>query len=180
MTNRSAKFAAAAALLYLPLQAYGQTIDLTPYAGRYLSDPNFLPLAGQVYGTTSYTHGWTDGSSANAFGVATSDFHTNTNTLGQLLSFGITDDLSVNGSVEYVPVNNREIDYANGRSASVDSSGFSEPIFGATWRARGHDGAPARTELQFRAGRIRRFRYLLPMISTTTAARSMTIRRRTR
>ena len=129
-----ASLAAGAALICLPFQVHAQSIDLTPYPARILSDPNYLPLSGQFYGTTDYTHGWVSGNSVNYLGEQTSSFRVNTNTLDQLLAYGITDDLTVDASVEYVPVNFREIDYANGRSASFDSSGFSDPTFGATWR----------------------------------------------
>jgi hypothetical protein len=136
-----------AALLASPIAAAAQDLDLTPYAGRILSDPNFLPLSGQIYGTTAYTHGWTDGNSANSAGLDTSSFHINTNTLDQLLAFGVTDDISVNASIEYTPINYREIDYASGHSSTVNSSGFSDPTFGATWRALDQNAWPVDLDL---------------------------------
>lgn len=127
--------------------ARAQTLDMTPDAGRILSDPNFLPYTGQLYGTTSYAHGWTSGNSANSLGAETSSFHINTNTLDQFLAFGITDDLSVNASVSYAPTDYREINYAGGRSASLDSSGFSDPTFGATWRVLDQKSWPVDLDL---------------------------------
>lgn len=135
MTTGFAASAALAGLLFIPLQAHAQALDLTPDPDRILSDPNFLPFTGQLYGTTSYNHGWTSGNSANATGAETSAFQVNTNTLDQFLAFGITDDLSVNASLSYSPADYREINYASGHSATLDSSGFSDPTFGATWRA---------------------------------------------
>lgn len=135
MNKRLLKFAIAVALNSMPMAAAAQMLDPTPDASRVLSDPNYLPLAGQLYGTTAFSHGWTDGSSANATGLDTSSFHINTNTLDQLLSVGITDDLAVNASIQYAPADFREIDYANGRTATFNSSGFGDPTFGATWRA---------------------------------------------
>ena len=135
MTDRLARFAAGAALLCIPLQAHAQALDLTPDTSRILSDPNYLPLAGQIEGSTAYSHGWINGSGVNAAGDQISSFHINSNVIGQTLAYGITDDLSVNGSVQYVPRTFREVDGADGRVTSSDSSGFSDPTFGATWRA---------------------------------------------
>ncbi len=135
MTDRLAKLAAGAALLCVPLQAHTQALDLTPDSSRILSDPNYLPLAGQIDGSTAYTHGWINGSGVNAAGDQISTFHINTNVIRQTLAYGITDNLSVNGSSQYVPRSYRELDGAGGRVTTFDSSGFSDPTFGATWRA---------------------------------------------
>ncbi|HEY2445620.1 MAG TPA: hypothetical protein VGI20_07785 [Rhizomicrobium sp.] len=142
-----AKFAAAAALFCLPLQAHAQSLDLTPDSSRILSDPNYLPLAGQIDGSTAYTHGWMNGTGVNSAGDAISSFHINTNIIGQSLGYGITDDLSVNGSVQYVPRDYREVNNANGQSASLDSSGFSDPTFGLTWRALDQRAWPVNLDL---------------------------------
>ena len=145
MNHRSSVFAAA--LACMPAAAFAQAIDLTPYSGRILSDPEFLPLAGQVYGTSSYTHGWISGNSVDDLGTEFSSFHINTNTLDQTLAFGITDDLSVHASIQYAPQDYREIDYANGQRAFFDSSGFSDPSFGATWRVLDQGTWPANLDL---------------------------------
>jgi hypothetical protein len=134
-------------LVSTPMAAAAQALDLTPDPARILSDPNYLPLAGQFYGTTAYTHAWTDGNSANSAGLETSSFHINTNTLNQLLSVGITDDLAVNASIAYAPADFREIDYASGRSAALNSSGFSDPTFGATWRVFDQNAWPVDLDL---------------------------------
>ena len=134
MNNRLAKLMISAALICPPVAACAQALDLTPYPGRILSDPNFLPLTGQFYGTTAYAHGWTDGNSANYAGVETSSFHINTNTIDQFLAYGITDDITIDASLDDSPINYRETDYTSGRSATLNSSGISDPTFGATWR----------------------------------------------
>ena len=126
---KSKCLAAAAAVLCLPLAAMAQE------APRYLSDPNFLPLTGQIYGSSNYTHIWNSGDVFNGSGAETSTFNTNTDTLSQFFSYGITDDLSVNGTLHYEPDSNRNVSYANGTSASFNSSGFDDPSFGVTWRA---------------------------------------------
>ena len=127
----------------LPVVALAQAIDLTPYSGRILSDPEYLPLAGQIYGTTSYNHGWFSGDSTNGAGTELSSFHLNTNTINQTLAYGITDDLSVNASIAYTPGDSREIDYASGQRSYLHSSGFSDPAFGVTWRVLDQAAWPA-------------------------------------
>jgi hypothetical protein len=131
----------------VPVVAFAQAIDLTPYSGRILSDPEFLPLTGQIYGTSAYTHGWISGNSVNDLGTEFSSFHVNTNTLDQTLAYGITDDISVHASIQCAPQNYREIDYSNGQRAYLDSSGFSDPTFGATWRVLDQNGWPANLDV---------------------------------
>lgn len=128
---RVATLAAAAALLTVP--SFAQ--DLTPDTSRILSDPNYLPLAGQIYGYTDYTHDWTNGSTYNYLGDQVSSFRVNTDSLAQFLSYGITDDLEINGSFHYVPDSDRQVALANGTARDLNSSGFSDPSFGAAWRA---------------------------------------------
>ena len=136
----------AAVFACLPVAAFAQAIDLTPYSGRILSDPEYLPLSGQLYGTTAYAHGWVDGNSLNGAG-GQSTFHVNTNTLDQFLAYGITDDFSVHASIQYAPQNYREIDNASGYKAYFDTSGFSDPTFGATWRVLDQNAFPANLDL---------------------------------
>lgn len=130
----------------LPVAAFAQLVDLTPYSGRILSDPEYLPLTGQIYGTTAYTHGWIGGNSMNGAGNQSS-FTVNTNTLDQFLAYGVTDDLSVHATIQYAPENYREIDYANGNRFYSENSGFSDPAFGATWRVLDQNAFPANFDL---------------------------------
>lgn len=131
----------------LPVAALAQAIDLTPYSGRILSDPEYLPLTGQIYGTTSYNHGWFDGDSIRGPGTEFSTFHVGTNTINQTLAYGITDDFSVNASIAYTPGESREIDYTGGQRSIIDSSGFADPTFGATWRVLDQATWPANFDL---------------------------------
>jgi hypothetical protein len=125
--------AAGAALVGIPLSAHA--LDLTPDASRFLSDPNYLPMMGQVYGYTGYDHTWTNGDTFNSLGADVSSFHVNADTISQFLSYGVTDDLDINAAIRYAPGTQREIDRANGARTFLDSSGFSDPSFGADWRA---------------------------------------------
>ena len=137
--------AAGAAFICFPLTAFAQ--DLTPDSTRYLSDPNFLPYATQIYGYTDYTHTWTNGDAFNAASAQTSAFHVNTDTLSQFLSYGITDDLEVNAAIHYDPDSQRKIDYVTGAQSTLTSSGVSDPSFGADWRALDQRSFPVNLDL---------------------------------
>ena len=143
--RRLSGFAAGAAFAFLPLTAFAQ--DLTPDSTRYLSDPNFLPYTGQIYGYSAYGHTWTNGDTFNNLSDKTSSFRVNTDTLSQFLSYGITDDLEVNGAVRYDPDSQREIDYGNGTRATLNSSGFTDPSFGVVWRALDEGPSPVDFDL---------------------------------
>ena len=147
VNDRLARLMISVALISTPMTAAAQALDFTPDPARILSDPNYLPLAGQIYGTTAYSHAWTDGNSANSAGLETSSFHINTNTIDQLLSVGITDDIAVNASIAYAPADFQQINYVNGRSGTLDSSGFSDPTFGATWRVLDQNAGPLDLDL---------------------------------
>jgi len=136
----------AAVLAFVPAAAFAQAIDLTPYSGRILSDPEYLPLAGQVDGTSAYSHGWVNGNATNGAG-GQSTFHVDTNTLDQFLAYGVTDDLSVHASIQYAPQNYRETDFGGGARTYSESSGFSDPTFGATWRALDQNAFPANFDI---------------------------------
>jgi hypothetical protein len=137
--------AAAAAFVCLPLAAFGQ--DMTPDTTRYLSDPNFLPYAGQIYGTSAYTHTWTNGDTFNGTGDQTTSFRVNTDTLSQFLSYGLTDDLELNASIDYDPDSQRQVNYANGTQASLNRTGFADPSFGVVWRALEEGPSPVNVDL---------------------------------
>jgi hypothetical protein len=137
--------AAGAAFVCLPLAAFGQ--DMTPDTTRYLSDPNYLPYTGQIYGTSAYTHTWTNGDTFDDTGAQTSSFHVNTDTLSQFLSYGITDDLEVNAAIHYEPDSQRQVNFANGSQSTLNSSGFSDPSFGAVWRALDQGPYPVNFDL---------------------------------
>jgi hypothetical protein len=107
---------------------------MVPDSTRYLTDPNYMPFAGQIYGYSDYAHSWTNGDSLNASGDQTSSFKVNTDTLTQFLSYGLTDDLEINGAIHYDPNSDRRINFANGTQSTRDSSGFSDPTFGVQWR----------------------------------------------
>jgi hypothetical protein len=88
----------ATCLTSLPAAAW--TLNVTPDTTQYMSDPSFIPSAGQIYSETSYarTHGDYDFSSTDGFNGSRS---THNNQFTQQIWVGVTDDLSVSGSATY-------------------------------------------------------------------------------
>jgi hypothetical protein len=132
MSFKVAKWLIGATATLLPLASGAQ--DLTPDASRILSDPNYLPVQGQIWGYTNYFHTWSNGSNLNSLGNQTSEFHIDTNELNQFLGYGITDDLMIDASMAYEPGASRNIRFANGSTSTLNSSGLSDPTFGVTYR----------------------------------------------
>jgi len=109
------------------------TADLTPDTTRYLSDPSFLPLQGQIYSETVYTH--TDRSEdfhyASGFGYL--HFSSNIDHYSQYFSYGVTDRLSLSASGSYSDESDH-YSFTVGSSAPKRND-FDNPTFGATYRA---------------------------------------------
>jgi hypothetical protein len=145
MTSSKAKFMIGAAALLFPLQA--TALDFTPDATRILTDPNYLPLTGQIYGYTGYSHTWTDLDTFNYVGAQTSSTHIDADAIEQYLDYGITDDLSVHADMRYEPNATRKVNLAGGTSQTLDSSGFSDPTFGATYRVLDQAVNPVNVDL---------------------------------
>jgi hypothetical protein len=121
-----------AAAVTFPLPAYA--LDLTPDSTRILTDPTYLPLSGQLWGYTAYSHTWTNGDSFNDLGNTVSSFHVNADTIDQYIGFGVTDDFMIDASIRWTPDSNRQIDRFGAGSETLSSSGVSNPTFGATYR----------------------------------------------
>ncbi len=132
MSFKFAKWLIGATASLLPLASWAQ--DLTPDASRIVSDPNYLPLEGQLWGYTNYFHDWSNGTTYNSSGNKISSFNSNTDDFNQFIGYGITDDLTIDASIAYEPNADRDIQFANGTSAGRSSSGFSDPTFGVTYR----------------------------------------------
>ncbi len=143
--RRLTSLAAGAAFIAFPLTVYAQ--GMAPDTGRILSDPNFLPYAGQIYGFTDYDHTWTNGDSFNNLDAKTASFNVNTDTVGQFLSYGLMDDLELNAAIHYVPGSQRDVTFANGTQESLNSSGFGDPSFGVVWRALEQGPSPVDFDL---------------------------------
>ena len=133
---------------FLSFQAYAQTVPASvsgnpvttsntqtavgpfdPISTRILSDPLFLPLKGQIYGTTAYTfsdlryNGFDAGSGVKNYNER--DF---IDTLSQNLAYGITNDLTVQITESY----SWERDESTTSTSSTKDT--SNPTLGATYR----------------------------------------------
>jgi hypothetical protein len=145
MTLSKTKFMIGAAALLFPLQA--SALDFTPDATRILTDPNYLPLTGQIYGFTGYSHTWTDQDTFNYLGAQTASVHINADAIDQYLAYGITDDFTLQADMRYEPDATRKVDLVGGTAQTYDSSGFSDPTFGATYRVLDQAANPVNLDL---------------------------------
>ncbi len=131
MKNGSTLLAAVClALTAVPAAA----MDLERDAGRILTDPNYLPLAGQIWGSTQFAHLFAQGTIVNATGVQTGSFHADVNNWRQHLGYGIMDDLAIDIAIDYQPGSTRKITYTNRASIERDTNGVSDPTLGLTYR----------------------------------------------
>jgi hypothetical protein len=119
------------ALSLLPMGA--QAFDLSPNVSRVISDPSYLPLQGQLFGSTEYSYGNTGSNTNNYQNTLASSNNTISNTINQTLAYSITDDftLRVSGSYEWL---NSTTTSTTGANTGTNSNGFNDPTLGVTWR----------------------------------------------
>jgi hypothetical protein len=125
------RMAAVGALVLLPLGV--QALDLAPDASRILSDPSFLPVGGELNGSSQFNISQLRYTNFNYLGAQQVSNSTETTTLNQLLEFGVTDDLCLRVSDIY-QVQGATNNYASGASTVTTSTGFADPVFTAIWR----------------------------------------------
>jgi hypothetical protein len=132
MTMRWTKYFAAASVLAVSTQALA--LDATPDSTRIVSDPLYLPLAGQIYGQTNYSWTSTKQDTFDATGAKTSFSQITGNAIDQQFQYGVTDDLALRLDWGY---DWRDVSRHLVPTGSVirSSSGWSDPTFGVTWRA---------------------------------------------
>ena len=85
---------------FTSLPAAAWTLNVTPDTTQYMSDPSFIPSAGQIYSETSYarTHGDYEFSSTLGFSGSGS---VHNNQFTQQIWVGVTNELSVRGTDTY-------------------------------------------------------------------------------
>jgi len=117
--------------LALPLQA--GALDFTPDPSRVLTDPSYLPMQGQVYGSTEYSFQRTEWDTDDNLGVQTKSNTNTASVIDQELEYGVTNDftLRLTDSYEWLKANVSE---PFSPSTDTHSYGFTDPSFGATWR----------------------------------------------
>lgn len=135
--------AACMALATVPAVA----MDLERDAGRILTDPNYLPLAGQIWGSTEFEHLFGQGNIVNGAGVKTGSFHSDINNWEQRLGYGILDDLAVEIKINYQPGSTRKITYTNGQSLTRNTNGVSDPTIGLTYRVLDQERWPVTLDI---------------------------------
>ncbi len=138
--------------------------DWDPDTARILGDPSFLPLAGEIEGSFSYTYQndrydyQTPGRAAAM--LAPSSYKRDDNDFLPTLSFGITDDISVFANLGFGNSRNQE-NYVYDRvvfglptravptraQTNFHTTGAENPTFGATWRFIDQAYAPVSIDL---------------------------------
>ena len=147
LSRRSTRIAAIALLGLAACPAAGRAADFTPDTTRYLSDPSFLPLQGQIYSETTYSH--TDRTADFNFSDSAANEHVsgNGNHYSQSFSYGITDRLSVSADGSYSDTT-QHYSFASGSPFSVGSNQFDDPSFAITYRAIEQAASPVSLDLK--------------------------------
>lgn len=136
---------AAASLLAIGTQA--RALDDTPDTTRIISDPLYLPLSGQIYGSTAYR--WSS-EQQDVFGVGgaeTASVQNTGNMLDQQFQYGLTDDLALRFDWGY-GWHSISRHLPAGDTILRSNSGWTDPAFGVTWRALDQDAGPFSLDLR--------------------------------
>jgi hypothetical protein len=106
-----------------------------PIGARIISDPLYLPLQGQVYGSTAFTMNTGLSKSYNATGAESTRSFNYADSFSQNLAYGATDDLDFHVTESFV-VSGTDVDHQlRGTTSQANANGFTDPTFGATYRA---------------------------------------------
>lgn len=137
MTMRWTPIFAAAGILAATTQAFA--LDDTPDTTRIVSDPLYLPLQGQIYGATAYDWNSTTQDNFDATGARTSSTQATGNAVNQQFQYGVTDDLAIrlDWGYDWRDVSRHLVPTGD---VTRSSSGWTDPSFGATWRALDQKG----------------------------------------
>jgi len=141
--NRFLVLAAAGAAI--STQAFAQ--EMGSDSTRIISDPLYLPLAGQIYGESTYTYGSTSQDVFDATGTRTDTTDIHLNQLSQSILYGLTDDLAVSFDWAYDISRDATRHPVGGPDLSRSSSGWTEPEFGLTYRVMDQRYSPLTLDL---------------------------------
>jgi hypothetical protein len=145
MTFRTLKYLAAGSLL-VSFAAHAQ--DYTPDATRILSDPTYLPLQGQIFGSSEYQWESTTQDVFNSAGALTESQRIVSNPLTQLAEYGVTDDLALRFQMGYDPSARTTTNPVGGASFSNTNQGWTDPNFGVTYRVLDERDNPVSFDLR--------------------------------
>ncbi len=105
-----------------------------PIPFRLLSDPAYLPVQNQWFGSTAFDAFESNGDVYNSTGTKTATRKGWQNEIAQMLSYGVTNDFTVRISDAYVPYDKTKSEFTGGGFTDHDRSGFRDPSVGVTWR----------------------------------------------
>jgi hypothetical protein len=135
----------AASIIAFSSPALAQDFDSD--STRYISDPLYLPLEGEIYGATGYSYGSTNQDIFNSTGARTDSVDINLSTLSQEVLYGLTDDfaLHLNWGYGWRDVTRHSV---AGNATERSSSGWSDPGFGLTYRLMDQRESPLTFDLR--------------------------------
>jgi hypothetical protein len=134
MRVRTIAFLTAASIVLSATGAVAQ-LDFTPDAQRIISDPMYLPLAGQIYGNTGYVYTDAGRDIFDVTGAPEATANVTSNAFTQELLYGVTDDVALRFDWGYVVSRDASRHGIPTGFSETSSSGWTDPVFGATWRA---------------------------------------------
>ena len=137
--------ALAAACAAITTRAFAQ--DMESDSTRIISDPLYLPLAGQIYGESAYTYGSTSQDLFDSTGTRTDTTDIHLNQLSQEVLYGLTDDLAVSFDWAYDLSRDATRHPVGGVDVSRSSSGWTDPQFGLTYRVMDQRYSPLTLDL---------------------------------
>jgi hypothetical protein len=127
-----------------PSLAHAQTIGqqaqsangpFDPTSARILSDPLFMPLRGQVYGSSAYRYSTGSFDGYSFAGNQRTSSHSHGNAFAQAFSYGILDNLEVRISDSYASNRSDTTSSSTGNLTRGHSEGFTDPSIGLRYRA---------------------------------------------
>jgi hypothetical protein len=146
MTTHRISILVAGTIALLPTSVFAQMATSDPL--RIVSDPLYLPLAGQFLGTTSYQYSSSTSDILDSTGTKTESNHVNSNLIDQDVQYGITDDLTARFNWGFDPSRGATRDFVAGGSVSRSSSGWTDPVFGLTYRVLDERQSPLVLDLR--------------------------------
>jgi hypothetical protein len=117
--------------IFLPFNAHA--FDLSPNVSRVVSDPSYLPSGGQLFGSTEYSDSVINFNTNDTSGAQTSTTNTISDTVNQVLEFGLTGDFTLRIADSYQWSTSTST-AADGSISITNSEGFVDPSFGIIWR----------------------------------------------
>ena len=132
------------AIALLPMGA--MAFDLSSDSSRVVSDPSYLPLGAQLFGSTEYSYNQTTSNTENYQGAQLFSNKTTTTTIIQVLEYGVTDDFSLRVS-GYYQLQGATNNYSSGANTVTTSYGVGDPTFAAIWRVLDQKTQPLNCDL---------------------------------